>query len=297
MEIFPKPISMTRFHCQSSREPASGAARSPGRVVSGFTRVDLAAVLGGIALITAVAIPMLAEGRGAGGSTQCLSNLRRLMAACQLYARDNQDYVPHPTWGADLTGPDGWAYATANRGRLPGLGSTPRPMQRESQKPWRTIGQLWSYLQDGVPYECPDDLLHADPTAPQLRDRPVQITSYNFTGMLAGYPTVPLSGDLTYKISQFLPTDIVSIEPNEWTGFLFNDAGFNPDGGESLTLRHGGTVLRTGPTVRPVFEDRGGNVGRIDGGAEFLSHAEHLNELNQGTPSSFRTRFRCYPTK
>jgi hypothetical protein len=34
------------------------------------------------------------------------------MLAMHLYCADNEDYMPHPTWGSNGAGADGWAYGT-----------------------------------------------------------------------------------------------------------------------------------------------------------------------------------------
>jgi hypothetical protein len=49
-----------------------------------------------------------------------LNNVKQILLGSQMYGSDNNDHVPHPTWGGGLTGPDGWAYITSNNGRIPG---------------------------------------------------------------------------------------------------------------------------------------------------------------------------------
>ena len=85
-----------------------------------FTRIDLVA-----SLLTTAALFLLlwqAQGANVSGSWRivCVSNVRQIMTAATLYANDHLDLMPHPTWGGNLTGPDGWAYATENKGRIPG---------------------------------------------------------------------------------------------------------------------------------------------------------------------------------
>jgi hypothetical protein len=220
------------------------------------------------------------------------------MLASQLYARDNSDYLPHPTWGGDLTGPDGWAYATANNGRLPDLPRTPAPFKRDAQLPFRQIGQLWNYIQSGSAYECPDDLFATQSKFNLLRVRPVQITSYTFNGMIAGYLTSQeLTGGQTYKISRFLPTDILATEPTEAESFFFNDAGFNPEESSTyVTTRHGGFLADTKTPPKDWQQEGGSNVGCLDGSAEFLSHSTYAAERDT-LPGTQRTRLRCFPLK
>lgn len=268
----------------------------PPRRTQAFTSLDLLGALLAACLVLGVVLPSVAGIRPANGQAQCTSNFRRLMLASQLYARDNADYLPHPTWGGDLTGPDGWAYATVNNGRIPGGPRTPRALFRDSQLPFREIGQLWNYVKSGSAYECPDDLINTQPNSIQFRDRAVKITSYNFSGMITGVPyPQALTGDLTYKLSRFLPTDILAIEPSESIAFNFNDAGFNPDDTTfSITGRHGGFPSPTGTSPSDTSQETGGIVGCVDGRAEFFSQARYASERSGGSAGE-RTRIRCYP--
>lgn len=264
----------------------------------GFTRLDLVASLAAAGLFLGILLPATAGLRPANGQAQCISNLRRLMLASQLYARDNSEYLPHPTWGSDLTGPDGWAYATANNGRLSNLPKTPTPMKRDTQLPFRQIGQLWNYIQSGSAYECPEDIIVTQSNFDRLRGRPVQITSYTFNGMIAGYGTPQeLSGGLTYKISRFLPTDILANEPTEAEGFFFNDAGFNTEESSAYpTTRHGGFLGDSRYPAGDWLQEGGSNVGCLDGSAEFLSRSAYAAERGAPTGTQ-RTRLRCFPAK
>lgn len=257
--------------------------------------MDMLATIAAAGFILGVVLPSTAGIRPASGQAQCTSNLRRLMLASQLYARDNADYLPHPTWGGDMTGPDGWAYATVNNGRIPGAPRTPRPFRREPQLPFREIGQLWNYVRSGSAYECPDDLIVTQTNSVPFRDRAVKITSYNFNGIITGVPySQALSGDLTYKLSRFLPTDVLAIEPSESDGFAFNDAGFNPEDPNLMTGRHGGVPSLNGTSPKAESQESGGNVGCVDGSVEFMSQAQYRSPAFRSTNNE-RTRLRCYP--
>jgi prepilin-type N-terminal cleavage/methylation domain-containing protein len=60
----------------------------------GFTLVELLVVIGIIALLISILIPALYRAREASQRTVCLSNLKQLGTAMQLYANDNKDYIP-----------------------------------------------------------------------------------------------------------------------------------------------------------------------------------------------------------
>lgn len=283
---------------EPSIDPSRHRRGKPRGGEAAFTRVDLLGLLVAGALVFGVLSPLLAGTGPAGGRTQCLSNLRKLMLASQLYAGDNRDFMPFPTWGSDMTGADGWAYATANRGRLPGQPVSAPARSREAQKPWRTIGQLWPYVNEGTAYECPDDLITQDPGSVLFLARSCQITSYQMNAMMAGLPEDDIgSSGRTYPITRFLPSDVVFMECSESEAFYFNDAGINPEGEGAITTRHGGLTQTVGETQPATVRDRGGHVGRIDGGAEFIDPANFARESNPALQKGRRTRIICYPWK
>ena len=64
----------------------------------GFTHVELLVVIGIIAILIAILIPVLGRAREASRPTQCLSNLRELGTALVMYANNYNDQIPIPYW-------------------------------------------------------------------------------------------------------------------------------------------------------------------------------------------------------
>jgi prepilin-type N-terminal cleavage/methylation domain-containing protein len=72
------------------------------RSTGGFTLVELLVVIGIIAVLISVLLPVLGRARDQANKTACMSNLRQLAVGFMLYASDNKDKCP---WGARLDNP------------------------------------------------------------------------------------------------------------------------------------------------------------------------------------------------
>jgi prepilin-type N-terminal cleavage/methylation domain-containing protein/prepilin-type processing-associated H-X9-DG protein len=60
----------------------------------GFTLIELLVVLAVIALLAAILLPVFAQTREAARRTTCISNLRQLILAHQVYVQDHDDTLP-----------------------------------------------------------------------------------------------------------------------------------------------------------------------------------------------------------
>ena len=80
------------------RRPRPSRARpSSARPRRAFTLIELLVVIGIIAVLMAILLPLLGHARASSQSTACLSNLRNIMQAFNLYANDNQQHLPPPS--------------------------------------------------------------------------------------------------------------------------------------------------------------------------------------------------------
>lgn len=252
------------------------------RMAAAFSRVDVLAAIGFLALLFFIAVPLMAAPGSASHRIVCLSNLKRLGQSFLLYAVDNEGYAPHPTWGSDLTGPNGWAYATRNDGRFPEAPVSPRSqlgksyeVARKSQLPFLKMGQVWPYLMDEETYLCPGDVAEWNSgwARTWMIRRPWKLATYGANGATIGYGRSPDPIGSTMRLSAFRPDDVLLWESTETDGFYFNDAGSSPV--EPITSRH----------------DIGGHVAGADGGAERMDLVEFMR---QGRERS-RNRLWCNP--
>lgn len=133
--------------------------------IRAFTLIELLAVIVILAMLAATLLPGLANGSDRSERAIDLNNVRQTLVATHMFSTENNDHLPHPTWGSisGEPGPDGWAYATRNNGRFHGLpGQIPSAAGRldnTNQLPWFENGQLGPYLaKDQKLLDCPMDV-------------------------------------------------------------------------------------------------------------------------------------------
>jgi prepilin-type N-terminal cleavage/methylation domain-containing protein len=68
------------------------------RDFKGFTLIELLVVIALIAILSALLLPAIAQAKSAARRINCVSNLKQIGIALQLYTTDSADVLPGPLW-------------------------------------------------------------------------------------------------------------------------------------------------------------------------------------------------------
>jgi prepilin-type processing-associated H-X9-DG protein len=249
-------------------------------------------VIGIIALLIAILLPVLSKARKASATAKCMSNLKQLMMAVQMYANDNQGCLPYTGCGDSPGTPRGgqyganWLYNAelAPQAGVAGIG-TGCAVKGQFTSTDVQSGALYQYLNAPQVYRCPLDtvpeVVEPGTTTPLFN----ALSSYIMNTCLCNYnwdsanPNASSNSAYAYhpmhKMNEFHPYN-VAFWDYPAAGNIFYSAGV-----PQPYLLHKSDPSGDG-TDRPSVSGRhAGNISVDDNDALFTS------KISGGVPTAF----------
>lgn len=88
----------------------------------GFTLVELLVVIGIISILIGILLPALSKARKSANTVKCLANIKGILQGMQLYATQNNDYIPgSPVTSGRFVWDSNWTQQFNGQNNLPGL--------------------------------------------------------------------------------------------------------------------------------------------------------------------------------
>ena len=115
-----------------------------------FTLIELLVVIAIIAILMAVLMPALHRAREQGRRAACLSNVKQLTLAWNMYADENDDKIVNGATGFSFTDTT-WGQHGKERAWVDGYHPNDQELAEEDIR----NGALWPYVQNPKIYRCP----------------------------------------------------------------------------------------------------------------------------------------------
>jgi prepilin-type N-terminal cleavage/methylation domain-containing protein/prepilin-type processing-associated H-X9-DG protein len=267
--------------------------------IHGFTLVELLVVIGIIALLVGILMPALNKARESARQVQCLSNVRQIVMAFVTYGNSNKGEFPlrgrlngasSEDWiwwqrSSPLVAITATVSPPANGGMTAYQGRTIEQQQRPE------LGGIMPYLGTGSFVEraaflvCPSDDLTYRPKAAALNKGGPYLYSYTMNRRLsAEYPETPKMSSVKRhtEIALIMEEAASTIDDGACEMASYDKTGARVEGGNLLNIIHDRRGANIDNTFNPTLSlpDRRGNVGYVDGHAEYVDRKKAHYEPN-----------------
>lgn len=215
--------------------PSTPARKSASWSGHAFTLIELLVVIAIIAILAGMLLPALSKAKDRAMISNDLNNIRQVVLGANVFAGDNNDYIPYASWG-DCADRDAWCTA---KGIPNGEGKSDNAIWT-NQVAYFQRSQLGPYLGTEKVLTCPRDIAERGngKGLADYKKRNIKITSYLWNGSTIAFTTsTKAEATSLFKLSDMRPTGMLVWEaPAEMEQFNFNDVGSSPF--EGISQRH-----------------------------------------------------------
>ncbi|MHB1000997.1 MAG: type II secretion system protein [Armatimonadota bacterium] len=221
----------------------------------GFTLIELLVVIAIIAILAAILFPVFAKAREAARSTACISNMKQLGTALQMYIQESDDQLPCLDHSAAFAIGDVWGELYGGHAGIP-VGWL------NYAKQYTIKAQLDPYVKSSKLWACPSDSGAKTQFVEGQRFTSYHYRHYFVVGQIGAYSGVSTPDQMwSYSLGNFAKPSLVyalhELAP-------YHDSRLSPLGGYARDAKCNFAFLDGHAKTYPVDKAWRGNEGGYD---------------------------------